>query len=69
MLAFTIPVQQANELLNANFTSYIHESTNTAMIRTLSYALPAALEEHVSYVYPTTQYVVSTHLSVTAYID
>ena len=57
MLEFTIPIEQANSLLNANFTSYVHESTNTTMIRTLSYSLPATLEGHVLYVYPTTQYV------------
>ena len=57
MLEFTVPVEQANSLLGADYAAYIHEDTNAMMVRTLSYALPAALQEHVSFVYPTTQYV------------
>ncbi|KAH9941646.1 family S53 protease [Epithele typhae] len=56
VLRFTIPVSQANTLLDAQFKSYVHTETNTTTIRTLSYALPAALQEHVAYVYPTTHF-------------
>ena len=56
LLEFTVSVDKANDLLNANFTPYVHESTNTTMMRTLSYALPSGVQDHVSYIYPTTQY-------------
>ena len=59
MITFQIPAEKANALLNANYTTYIHEKTNTTMVRTLSYSLPASVSPHVSFVYPTTQYVQS----------
>ena len=60
MLNINIPVEKANALLNANFASYVHDDTNATMIRTLAYSLPASVQDHVSFVYPTTQYVLST---------
>ncbi len=54
-LTIHVPVEKANTLLAANFTTFIHEKTNTAMVRTLAYSLPANLADHVSFVYPTTQ--------------
>lgn len=58
-----VPVEKANTLLAANFTTFIHTETNTPMVRTLEYSLPASLGEHVSFVYPTTQYVLP-HLPI-----
>ena len=58
ILHFTVPIGQANDLLAANFSSFVHTATNATVVRTLSYSLPAALQEHVSYVYPTTQCVI-----------
>ena len=55
MIAIRVPVERANALLGANFTTYIHEDTNTTVIRTLSYSLPAHLHEHIDFVYPTNQ--------------
>ncbi|KAI0356085.1 subtilisin-like protein [Trametes cingulata] len=57
MLRIQIPADQANTLFNANFSTYIHEKTNTTMVRTLTYSLPADVSEHVSFVYPTTQFI------------
>ncbi|KAI0822997.1 subtilisin-like protein [Trametes gibbosa] len=57
MLAIQIPQAQANTLFNANFTSYTHGKTNTTMVRTLAYSLPADVSEHVTFVYPTTQFI------------
>ena len=56
MVEFTVPIEQANSLLGADYATYVHEDTNTTMVRTLSYTLPAAVHEHVFFVYPTTQY-------------
>ncbi|KAI0690236.1 peptidase S8/S53 domain-containing protein [Cerioporus squamosus] len=55
-----IPIAQANALFGANFTMYIHEDTNTTMLRTLSYAIPRHLHDHVNYVYPTTHFIPPT---------
>ncbi|KAI8976705.1 subtilisin-like protein [Trametes punicea] len=57
MLRIQLPTEQANTLFNANFSTYVHEKTNTTMVRTLSYSLPADVSEHVSFVYPTTQFI------------
>ncbi|KAI0738969.1 peptidase S8/S53 domain-containing protein [Daedaleopsis nitida] len=56
MLSIEVPVEQANALLQADFKNYVHEKTNTTMVRTLSYSLPADLHEHVAFIYPTTQF-------------
>ncbi|PIL25326.1 hypothetical protein GSI_13215 [Ganoderma sinense ZZ0214-1] len=55
-LTVRVPAACANAILAANFTAYMHDATNTTMIRTLSYSLPAYLYDHVSFVYPTTQF-------------
>ncbi|KAL1949193.1 hypothetical protein VTO73DRAFT_10999 [Trametes versicolor] len=57
LLAIQIPPAQANTLFNANFTSYVHDKTNTTMARTMAYSLPADVSEHVTFVYPTTQFI------------
>ena len=55
MLTVQVPMDKANTLLGANYTTYVHEASNTTMVRTLAYALPAAVQDHVAFVYPTTQ--------------
>ncbi|CDO70468.1 hypothetical protein BN946_scf184569.g11 [Trametes cinnabarina] len=57
MLRIQISPAQANTLFNANFSTYVHEKTNTTMVRTLSYSLPADVNEHLAFVYPTTQFI------------
>ncbi|KAI0738970.1 peptidase S8/S53 domain-containing protein [Daedaleopsis nitida] len=57
MITVKIPLHQANLLLMADYHIYRHETTNTTMLRTLSYSLPAHLNEHVSFVYPSTQFI------------
>ncbi|KAH9855354.1 subtilisin-like protein [Lenzites betulinus] len=57
LLTIQIPSAQANTLFNANFTAYTHGATNTTMVRTLTYSLPADVSEHVNFVYPTTQFI------------
>ena len=41
MMKIEVSVEQANSLLSANFSSYMHDDTNTSMMRTLAYSLPA----------------------------
>lgn len=55
MVTLSVSVEQANSLLGANFKNYVHDQTNTTMVRTLSYSLPASVQDHVAYIYPTTQ--------------
>ncbi|KAI0366839.1 subtilisin-like protein [Pilatotrama ljubarskyi] len=57
MLRIQIPPEQANTLFNANFSTYVHGKTNTTMVRTLTYSLPADVSDHVAFVYPTTQFI------------
>ncbi len=55
MLQIQVPFDKADELLNANFTAYVHAPTNTTVWRTLSYSVPADVAQHLSFIYPTTQ--------------
>ncbi|KAI0690231.1 peptidase S8/S53 domain-containing protein [Cerioporus squamosus] len=61
MLQIRLSLQRANEILEANFTAYTHEPTNTTTIWTLSYALPVHLHEHITLIHPTTQFIPPTH--------
>ncbi|KAF8267641.1 Pro-kumamolisin, activation domain-containing protein [Lactarius quietus] len=50
-----VPVPQANELLGASYQLYWRTGTNeTAILRTIGYALPTVLHTHVRTVIPTT---------------
>ena len=51
-----VPVSQANQLLGASYQLYYHAGRNDTIIRTASYALPAALHVHVKTIIPTTAF-------------
>ena len=51
-----VPVPRANDLLGATYRLYRHVKTNETIVRTLGYALPVALDEHVEVVVPTTSF-------------
>jgi tripeptidyl-peptidase-1 len=51
-----VPLTKANALLGAEYQFYHHAETNETIIRTISYALPAALHEYVQAVAPTTYF-------------
>jgi len=53
-----VSVTQANALLNASYQLYRHveSSETTGIVRTVGYALPAALHRHVLTVVPTTSF-------------
>lgn len=52
-LSVSIPVSQANELLDADFSVYKHTDTGKEAIRTLSYSIPSELVGHLDFVHPT----------------
>ncbi len=52
-LQFSIPVSQANTLLQADFTIFNHAETGTQLTRTLAYSIPATLQGHVDLIHPT----------------
>ena len=51
-----VSVTQANALLDAEYQLYRHIETNETIIRTIGYALPASLHDHVQTVAPTTYF-------------
>ncbi|KAI9460738.1 subtilisin-like protein [Russula earlei] len=51
-----VPVVQANALLGASYQFYRHTETKEIVLRTMGYALPAALHRHVDTVAPTTYF-------------
>ncbi|KAF8491622.1 subtilisin-like protein [Russula emetica] len=53
---YNVPLIKANTLLGAEYQFYHHAETNETIIRTISYALPAALHEYVQTVAPTTYF-------------
>ena len=51
-----VPVSQANRLLEASYQLYHHPETNETILRTVRYAIPAALHTHVQMIAPTTAF-------------
>ncbi|KAJ7764277.1 subtilisin-like protein [Mycena metata] len=56
-LQITLPVGKANILLAADFRTFTHVASGTRSVRTLSYAVPAALQAHIRFVHPTVAFV------------
>ncbi|KAI0040752.1 hypothetical protein FA95DRAFT_825963, partial [Auriscalpium vulgare] len=46
-------VEKANELFDAQFTTFTHEESGVDSIRTLEYSIPGSLKEHINLVHPT----------------
>ena len=55
LMKITVPVAQANTLLNADFNEYTWDETGKTSVRTLAYSIPESLSEHLAFVFPTTQ--------------
>lgn len=55
VLTVRMSLEKANSVLNANYSAFLHTATNTTIWRTLSYSVPAHIDEHLSFIYPTTQ--------------
>ncbi|OJT13601.1 Tripeptidyl-peptidase sed2 [Trametes pubescens] len=52
-LTLEVPVREANEWLDADFSVFTHNESGLQAIRTLSYSIPAELEDHIDFVHPT----------------
>ena len=57
-LMIQVPVNQANDLLGAQFSVFTHPDTKRQAIRTLAYSIPSELVGHLDLVHPTITYVV-----------
>ncbi|KAJ2975171.1 hypothetical protein NUW54_g11774 [Trametes sanguinea] len=53
----SVPVNQANKLLNAEFSVFNHTASGTTAIRTLAYSIPSDLQGHLDLIHPTTSFV------------
>ncbi|KAI0331437.1 family S53 protease-like protein [Cubamyces sp. BRFM 1775] len=61
MLRIDIPVSKANELLAANFTEFKDKDTGAILTRTLSVSIPDEVEQHLQYLFPTTEFITPLH--------
>ncbi|KAJ7016502.1 Pro-kumamolisin, activation domain-containing protein [Mycena alexandri] len=61
-LQITLPVGKANTLLAADFRTFTHVASGTRSVRTLSYAVPAALQAHIRFVHPTVAFIPPLHV-------
>ncbi|KAJ7063829.1 family S53 protease-like protein [Mycena amicta] len=57
ILEFTVPVKTANTLLSANFVTFEHVASGTKSVRTLSYSVPADLQQSIQFIHPTIAFV------------
>ncbi|KAH9855352.1 peptidase S8/S53 domain-containing protein [Lenzites betulinus] len=57
MLRIQIPLAKANQIFNANFSAYVHDATDATMWRTMTYGVDDSVADHLSFVYPTTQFI------------
>ncbi|KAI0261766.1 subtilisin-like protein [Gloeopeniophorella convolvens] len=49
-------VSHANDLFDADFTTFVHDATGETTVRTLAYSIPVALQGHLELVHPTTTF-------------
>ncbi|KAI0644613.1 family S53 protease-like protein [Trametes meyenii] len=56
-LSIEVPVSKASALLGTQFGEYAHEKSNTTVIRTLAYSVPASVKGHLDVIFPATSYV------------
>ncbi|KAH9894972.1 subtilisin-like protein [Cubamyces lactineus] len=56
-MSVKLPVAKANAMLDTEFGQYVHEKTNTTMIRTMEYSVPNSVKEHLAAIHPTTAFI------------
>ncbi|TFY71581.1 hypothetical protein EVG20_g1415 [Dentipellis fragilis] len=56
MLRVNMSVKQANELLDADYATFKDTKSGRQTVRTLSYSVPASVQDHISFVHPTVQF-------------
>ncbi|KZV93723.1 subtilisin-like protein [Exidia glandulosa HHB12029] len=69
VLQVSVPVQKANEMLGAQYHSYVHAQSGRTTTRTMSYSLPADIKEHVSTVDPTTAFMITPDIPSAAIVS
>jgi tripeptidyl-peptidase I len=52
-LQLSLTAGQANDLLDADYHVFTHQTTGKQAVRTLSYSIPASLKAHIGLVHPT----------------
>jgi tripeptidyl-peptidase-1 len=52
-IGFETTVSQAEELFDAEFSTFVHDGCGNSVIRTLAYSIPASLKDHLDVVHPT----------------
>ncbi len=52
-IGFETTVSHANELFDAEFSTFMHDGSGKKAIRTLAYSIPALLKDHLQLVHPT----------------
>ncbi|KAI9436209.1 family S53 protease [Lactarius indigo] len=52
-IALETTVDRASELLDAKFSTFVHDGSGKRAIRTLEYSIPASLKDHLELVHPT----------------
>ncbi|KAI0294269.1 family S53 protease [Multifurca ochricompacta] len=52
-IGFQMTVSHANELFDADFTTFVHDASGQNAIRTMAYSIPTSLKGHVELVHPT----------------
>ncbi|TFY66956.1 hypothetical protein EVG20_g4128 [Dentipellis fragilis] len=52
----SLTVKQANQLLDAEYATFVDQKSGVKAVRTLSYSIPVDLKEHIDVVYPTTSF-------------
>ncbi|KAF7344287.1 Serine protease S53 [Mycena venus] len=62
LLQITVPVSKANTLLGTQFSAFKHVASGKTSIRTLSYSIPASLQQHIQFVHPTVAFIPPLHL-------
>ncbi|KAF4612315.1 hypothetical protein D9613_003707 [Agrocybe pediades] len=67
-ISITIPVSQAEALLNTEYHLYEHLSSGEQVIRTLRYSLPRELHAHVDVVAPTTYFGTLKSMKATSFL-
>jgi tripeptidyl-peptidase I len=51
-LSFSVPVEKASAMFDADFHLYKHSESGREVIRTTSYSIPAHIKGHVELLYP-----------------
>ncbi|KAF7986028.1 hypothetical protein HWV62_41378 [Athelia sp. TMB] len=56
-ISLEVPVNTASKMFNTNFSIFSHTASGQTIVRTLEYSLPAAVQDHIRAVTPTTSFV------------